>query len=102
MPFVILGGYTLCARVGGVLLTKQVRDDLLTRVGTLEMRLLPTPQIISPEILFKTDWPFQGAQWLSYLFARLLPFAFALFCVLVIVFRKRILVVAYAVKSRFY
>jgi len=91
IPFIILGGYTVCARVGGVLLTKKVRDTIKTRPGTLEMRLALTPQVISPEILFKTDWPFKGAQALAYFFARLLPFALLLFCILVFVFRKAIL-----------
>lgn len=101
MPLVSLGSYTLCARVGGVLLTKQVRDALMKRPGTLEMRLALTPQVLSPEILFKTDWPFQGAQALAYFFARLIPFAFVLFCIVVFVFREKLVEVARTYSKRF-
>ena len=89
-PLVSLGSYTLCGRVGAVLLTKQVRDALMKRPGTLEMRLALTPQVLSPEILFKTDWPFQGAQVLAYFFARLIPFVFVVFCIVVFVFREKL------------
>ena len=94
IPLVCLGNYTMCGRVGGVLLTKQVRDALMTRFGTLEMRLALTPQVLSSEILFKTDWPFPGAQVLAYFFARLIPFVFVLFCIAVFVFRERLLELA--------
>ena len=88
---VILGSYTLALRVGGVLLSKKLRDVLSKRKGTLEMRLAFSPQVVAPEILHKTDWPFAGAQALAYFFARLAPFVFVLFCVLVFVFRHYIL-----------
>ena len=89
-PFIILGNYTLCARVGGVLLTKKVRDDLAKRSGTLEMRLALTPQVVDPDIAFQSDWPFTGAQALAYFFARLIPFAAMLFFVLAFVFRNQL------------
>jgi hypothetical protein len=89
-PLIILGNYTLCARVGGVLLTKRVRDDLEKRSGTLEMRLALTPQVVDPTIAFQSDWPFTGAQALAYFFARLIPFAIVVFVVLVFVFRNQL------------
>ena len=75
---VIVGSYTLALRVGGVLLSKQLRDVLMKRRGTLEMRLAFSPQVVAPDILYTMDWPFAGAQALAFFFARLAPFAFVL------------------------